>query len=298
MTNKRVALSFAFVLLLTLTLFSHFVIAQAPPVAPTASGTADEEDTQNILEGASFLSSLGLKEKWDLWLKGGDLGALGNTVKILFLLIVILLIYSSLAYAKFPESTIMQIILAVVVGLMATFLITTNELLTVLQSYKALGITLSVFLPIMILTFFTMVVSSKASPIGIFSQKIAWVIYSAYLFLKTIGIIWLMQVAKVGADGKIIWATASNKMPAYLALLLTKNTENLKQIMSSNDSLISIVLLITSIAVFVIMVLGNKIVLAWLAKERINAEVETQKQMIERSHAYDKARAESMQKGQ
>ena len=63
-------------------------------------------------------------------------------------------------------------------------MISKEEIITAMTSYTALGIALIVFFPILVLGFFTLVVASKASPMGIFIQRILWLIYSVYLFIK------------------------------------------------------------------------------------------------------------------
>src|SRR3989344_7002120 len=133
-----------------------------------------------------------IAKKLCIWESGNLSGFEGTTIKYFFLLLVILLIYSSLSYVNFPDtfsssggSSFVRFLISFIVGIIATFAITSSELLTILQSYTALGITLTLFFPIMILMFFSLVTAKKASPIGIFGQKILWLIYSVYLFIKS-----------------------------------------------------------------------------------------------------------------
>ena len=78
--------------------------------------------------------------------EGEGTGVDGATIKWLVLMLVIILIYSALGYADFPENGALRFGLAIVVGLLATILITTDELVTTLKSYTALGLTLTLFL--------------------------------------------------------------------------------------------------------------------------------------------------------
>ena len=296
MKIRKVISKFIFLLLiltLSLAIFSHFSMAADP--SPDDSQADDfvtvdsQTDVSVTVEKASNKSFIGLffKEKYDLWKLGSEnlktgkgRNAVSELLKYLSLFLVIILVYSAFAYAKFPESSILQIVLAIVVGFLATFLITSQELLTFMQSYTALGITFSVFLPIMILGFFTLVVASKGAPIGIFVQKIMWLIYSVYLFLKT-GILFIAKQYYVPGEQVVL--------PSYLGFL----KEPIKTV-PSYDSAMLVLLVIVSIAVFVIMVLGNKSVDAWLMKERREASILARKNKVAKSKAWEDINAEAM----
>lgn len=309
-------------LLLIPILATSIVYAQVDPAsseggpdlnAPTAT---NNDITISSQGGSNVFGSIGefFKGRYNLW-KGGSASLsdptqkeqVGVTLRWMLLVLVVILVYSALASANFPESTFLKLLMSVVVGFLATFLITTQELLTTIQSYTALGMTFSIFFPIMILGFFTSIVVTKGNPTGIYLQKIMWLIYSVYLFLKTLALYILTQATWDSAKGAIIipdWASYLSPIikPFYAqfsAAGKTKEavaTELLNFVKSSYDTTILYLLLIVSIAIFVICVLGNKIVVAWLAKEKMDAEVQAQKEMIGRSHAYDKVRSEEMQK--
>ncbi|MBI2629380.1 hypothetical protein HYW74_04830 [Candidatus Pacearchaeota archaeon] len=229
-------------------------------------------------------------ETWEKGLYGKD-NFDGVFIKYLLLFLVIILIYSVLAYVNFPDSfgtgssgsTFVRTLIAIIGGFLATFAITTSEIVAILQSYTALGVTLSLFFPIMILVFFTVVVATKGSPVGIFSSKIMWVIYSAYLFIKS-GITMLITNGWVPGRSAII--------------CFFLGTEGYKQAITNirPDPVVTTVMWIASIFVFVVFVMGGKVVTAWLSKEKVDAEIQAQKQMLERSHAYDKARSQEIQR--
>jgi len=212
----------------------------------------------------------------------------GPMMKYLLLFIVIILIYSALASAEFPESAPVRIILSVVVGFMATFAITTKELLTMLNSYSALGVTFAVFLPLVILGFFTMMMAKKMNPTGIFLQKIAWLIYSVYLFIKT-GMLWLMDASKVNSDSA--WVSLLSKV---FNPIIPKG-EDAEKLLTSYDKPMLFILAIVSIAVFVFMVWKNDYVNRWLTKQETESEREAYEKLSERSKAKMQVDAATMQ---
>jgi len=253
-----------------------------------------------------------IAKKLCIWESGNLSGFEGTTIKYFFLLLVILLIYSSLSYVNFPDtfsssggSSFVRFLISFIVGIIATFAITSSELLTILQSYTALGITLTLFFPIMILMFFSLVTAKKASPIGIFGQKILWLIYSVYLFIKSALLFyvnWGISKGTLKPDDKGILQFVVTQSTSS-GVTATVNTHPILQfflgnapLVSANDNTINILLLIMAIAVFVIFVLGNKYVEAWIAKEARDSELEAQKSMLERSHSYDKLRSEEMKR--
>lgn len=295
---KRV-LAFLFIAFFIVSILTVAVVTAADSSSSTGAG-------ELFGESKSWGITAWFKEKWDLWLKGGDLTATGNLLKYLALGLVILLIYSALSFVKFPQNsdgesmTFVQIIISVIVGFMVTFFITNQELFTIMQSYKAAGIALTVFFPIMILAFFTLVVASKASPMGIFLQKVIWIIYSVWLFIRTAALAIATQYVKVvdvGGNKTVELLNNADKLPTFLQPFFPSTKTELAQMLSQNDATMVVVLLIVSIAVFFIMVVSNKPVIAWLAKEKMDSEIAGAKSTISRSAAYDKMRAQQMEKG-
>jgi len=280
-------------------------------------------------QGSWFCSRMAQWEPGVDW-KNGDLGAIAIFLKYIFLVLSILLVYSALAYGKFPESAGLRIAIAIVVGFLITFMISTSEVLTAMTSYSALGITLIIFFPILILGFFTLVVASKASPMGIFLQKIMWVIYSFYLFIKAGAMLLLKYsmssagdvVSKaytVGTDGAIAYGTTiidkagtitDKTFTGNQILVYDKSNEAVSSIIqffagkdpatlnsfTQADNTILTILLIAAIAVFIIMVASNKAVSAWVTKEKIDSEIEARRATTRRSDERDKLNAESMER--
>jgi hypothetical protein len=216
------------------------------------------------------------------WIKAwetGDGAKLNEAIiKYLFLIIIVLLIYSTLSFAKFPENGAIRILLAIVVGIIAMFSIQPNELATIMRSYTAMGVALYLFLPVMVLAFFSLVVASKANPMGIFLQKIIWAIYTIYLF--------------VTAGGSLIMSSPKFYNTFIYHFFAFFGGEVAP---TANDQLILTVLFVSSIILFVIAVWQNDFVVAWMAKEKRDSEIEGQRARIARSRAYDEARSEDMQ---
>jgi hypothetical protein len=238
-----------------------------------------------------------LKEKCGLWVSGVDLStaapkdisSVGETIKWFALIMIVLLVYSALSYASFPDSAWVRIAIAVPVGFLATFFITTNELITAMQSYSALGITLTVFFPFIILGFLTMVVASKGSPMGIYLQRIMWIIFSVFLLIRT----YLLWSLKNAIDAGTITNESTN-YSIFFGIAKMKITETIVNNMSRYDSAMLFTMMVASIAALFIMA-SNKRVTDWLAKEKVDAEVQAQKLRMQRSQEYDSARAEAMQ---
>lgn len=263
---------------------------------------------------ANFVSAADIESKlpswiatnnyYKAWLNGKFDGVTPEALKLLMLGLVIVLIYSALAYVKFPESVFLRILIAAVVGILATFLLGTTEIISAMTSYSALGMALIIFLPIMILIFFTIVVSSKGTPIGIFFQKLLWLAYALFLFLKAGALLvlnWAVSSGK-GVDIKAIIGETiqvgdkTQFAHPVIRFLLGTDTTALTNMSTNSSNITLIVLIVVAVAVLIIGVFSNKVVTAWLAKEKRDAEILAQQQMLERSHAYDKARAEMIQK--
>ena len=297
---KQRGLAIFFILLLAFSILPMIVSAEEVPV------TTPSDDLYGSSGGSGFFGSIknfftssGLWNYIEIWLKGGELSAMGNFIKFMVLFLIVLLVYSALSFAGFPTkkdgtgSPVLQFIIALIVGIIATFPLTNQELVTMLTSYKALGIALTVFFPILILGFFTLVVASKANPMGIFLQKIIWVIYSVYLFIKTGALFLAMQYVKV-QNGTVVLLKPGEGMPEWLKPFLPGTKEEIAKVLSENDTTMLFILLITSIAVFVIMVLGNKYVEAWLEKEKRDADVAAAQDTAERAVRKQKLDAKAL----
>ncbi len=107
-----------------------------------------------------------------------------NIAKYLFWIILTVLIFSSLNFAKFPDSTFLQGLLAIPIGFLFTAYITPSELFTVLTAYSAAGLTLSVIIPFIVLLFFSSMLLSNEK---ISSMTVGKVIVEVSLWLLFVG---------------------------------------------------------------------------------------------------------------
>ena len=225
--------------------------------------------------------------------QGPDLGLVGEriqtftqfdteTILAWFILgLVILLIYSALSSVGFPESAGLRWPVAIIVGFIATMFISSEEIIAAMLSYQALGITLIVFFPLVILAFFTFTVASKANPFGLVLQRVAWIIYSIYLFIRT-GL-------ALGA------AYTGDRDPAsspFLGLIKRMSDFFGTGASASGDTTILMILFIVSIAIFFIFVFGNKKITEWFMKERRHADLARYKDTAERAKEARETEAE------
>ena len=231
-----------------------------------------------------------LQRMCTVWLKpqASDLGTIGELTKWFLLFLVVILIYAALAAADFPPNTLLRIIISVVVGLLATILITTEELITMLQGYTALGVTIGVALPFIIMGFFTIMVARSMSPIGIYLQKVLWVIFAGYMIIKT------FVLAGVVYGGVETPANSGFYNLFGASWLHFKVGALSAAIAKGSDTGMLIILVIASIVALFVM-LSNKLVIAWFAKENLDAAVQAKKQKIDLSDAYDTLRAQNME---
>jgi len=206
-------------------------------------------------------------------LKDDTYGSIGAIGKWLILLLIVTLIYSSFSFVEFPENTGMKILLSVIIGFLSTILISQQEVVTIIISYTALGIALVTFLPILILGFFTMVVATKAKPIGIFLQKILWILYSVYLFIKA-GFLFVAKIV-LQNNGNV------GENPIFKFFLGDANQIN--TLANNTDNTILLTLIIVSIAVWIICVWRNDFIVAWMASEKTDADSLAHKTKLNRA---------------
>ncbi len=297
--NKKSLLGFFFIsLLLASFIFSsNLVLAQEGTVGETTSsdfpllGEINPDKVKDVTTTSSSDSFTMERFKnlplVNLWLKGYDaekenLNFAGEFVKVMLLLLLTLLVYSSMSYANFMHGGI-RFVVSVIIGLLATFLISTEALLTSLTSFTALGTAIWIFLPILVLTFFTIMVSSAAAPFGILVQEILWVIYSVYTFISGIVIFSLYQ-GKTNAVAKFFndWIV----IPLY-----GKNSALLAGMTKNADPTTAVLLIVVSIVVFWIAVVKGTFLTHWLAKEKMDAEIMKFQTDVQKQSAKRKAEA-------
>lgn len=237
------------------------------------------------------------KERCALWLGGpsgmgeGDLTLVGQLIKWIILILIIMIIYSALHTIELPSNTPLQIIISIVLGFLVTFFITTNELLTLMQGFSTLGIAIAVFIPFIVLAAISVMVAKSLSPIGIYVQKILWVIYTVYLLIKTFTL-WGLMNADAGVVNNAATTNSTVQIWGFYHYPVDKATALLVQ---HADKGVLVMLVIVSLVSLAIM-LSNKVVLAWFAKEELDAAIQSEKNKISKSNAYDALRAEELDK--
>lgn len=259
--------------LITFLVLSLLSIAfiQAPPNAYTNGGstapcTADPNSIFPAFIQEGYCNTI------NVWKGTADFGAMASVAKLFLLFLVIILVFSALNSADFPESDIVKVLLSFIVGFLGTVLISNNEVISILQSYSALGITLTLFFPIIILGFLSVVVASKANPIGIYLQRIMWLIYSLYLFIR-FGFL-LLAKAVEGKTGD------SYDGVKKLIEFFIKDASKIQ-----TDNTIITILFLVSIVVFIFFVLMNKHFIKWLAEEKTEAASLAHKTKLDKAKA-------------
>ena len=116
----------------------------------------------------------------------GDLDV--NIAKYLFFGMLTLLIFSALNAAQFPKHTALQWLIAIPIAFLSTAYIAPKEVMSILTAYTALGVTLSVIVPFVIMIFFSaMLLSHGKTTIGkVMLQVFLWLLFGVVLLYKLI----------------------------------------------------------------------------------------------------------------
>ncbi len=206
----------------------------------------------------SFIAGNDFFKQWSVQGKEGVNTAF---IKILVLLLVIVLFYSIFSYVNFPESRVLQFIIALVLGVLSTLLISSEELYAALISYQALGISITLFFPIFVLSLYTFVVATRNNNgIGLLTQQILWIIFGAYLFLRSAVIVFLKWA--VASKGEIVEGGFLHTSVKFLGV----DAINITQL----DSTLMVLHLVVALAVLFIFVLGNRKVVGFLVSSQMN----------------------------
>ena len=112
------------------------------------------------------------KEWIQAYEKGEGLSSVA--LKWSFLFWIIVLVYSALNKVEFPDNTSLRWILSIAVAILFTFSINSSELISILRSYTAGGVAMLLFVPVMILGFFTFTMAVKVNVVGLVLQRILW----------------------------------------------------------------------------------------------------------------------------
>ncbi|MBP7708330.1 hypothetical protein KA107_01485 [Candidatus Pacearchaeota archaeon] len=313
--QKKIGL-YAFLFLSLLVLSSVFTSISFASAAPGDSVGFDSNSK------FSFVSALKLDERWALWTQGYDnvsnsqLGLLGETIKFLVLFIVVFIVFAALGAMDLPRNPVLRFVLAIIVGLLGTFMITTQELLTLLVSYGALSSTIVIALPLIVLLGLTVLFAQKANAAGLYASKILWAFFAVFIIIKGLILLMMFQYfyTEVTYNGTQIldvkaYPINDNASLHYaLAPFLPTNRVNgtseqqvdldrLGRIMGKSDYGTAWSLILTGLIAFFVMVLGGKWIAAWLLHERELAAIERVGSNARIADAVDQTKADIASKG-
>lgn len=227
-------------------------------------------------------------------LTSDDMNTLGVITRWMMLLLVILLIYSGMSVAKFPQNSGLRFLLSLIIGFLAVVMINNSEFITLLQSYKALGLTISILLPMIALAFITYSVSISMNSFGILLQRLAWLIYSIFLFIKIGGMLllkmWSSYVIFPSVDNVPTW------MYRVVPFIFGKEYGDMGDIVSSMDTIVMVMLLVVTVAVFMWFVIMNEKTVRWIANATQVSDLDRYKDKVERSSGKVNVDAEATKK--
>ncbi len=110
-------------------------------------------------------------------------------LKIVFLAVIVVIIFAGLVEAEFPKSKPLAFILSILVGYLATVFIASDEVVAAILSYKAFGMAIILFIPIMGLGFVTYVSVKKGKGLFIVAQRLLWLVYALFLIIYVLGLV-------------------------------------------------------------------------------------------------------------
>jgi hypothetical protein len=289
-------------LILGLFVFSIFVSsvsligAQEDKLTFDHVGDVDRNDAIDVLNNPSTFSG-----KVKSFFVESPLGYLRGTnltaqkvgiVGWLFFLLILIFIYSGLDFFKFPDSKMFQIIISAVVAFIVMGLITPEEIKTALTSYSALGITFVVIIPVIILAFFSLMVSVKAHSMGLLAQRIMWVIYSLYLFIRS-GVLVLAKFFNVTNFDFMQSAEVFNKSVMGRILLFFGSSHEAVKNASGGDPLILVINVVVSILVIVFFVFLNGEATHWIMEQARHYAEERFRDRQSRASTVEESRADA-----
>lgn len=145
--------------------------------------------TDDIVSTNSGGGSEGFVDKLFTDWSSGNLDT--NIAKYLFWIIIMLLIFSALNFAKIPNNLALQWLIAIPVSFLVTAYIAPDEIFAVLTAYTALGLTLSVVVPFVIMMLFSSMLLSvekiKGMSVGkIMIEVVLWLFFVGFLIYKLV----------------------------------------------------------------------------------------------------------------
>lgn len=126
---------------------------------------------------------------WEGTAPGVDAGVYSSSVKYMFLITVFLLLWGIFKVVNFPPGAVIRFLLSAILAYISVSFIAADELMVILQSYTALGITLTTVLPFIAIIFFSVALlgGGKAGQITVakvLAQLLLWLAYAVILIYK------------------------------------------------------------------------------------------------------------------
>jgi len=200
--------------LMAVTILAVFVFAFLLAVTNTSqqntSVTGHAADDTEFIEKLTGKKDSVIGDLFTQW-EQGNLDA--NITKYLFFFMVAGLVFGALSFAKFPKQTTFQVLIALPIAFLATAYITPDEVFTILQSYTALGITLTFLLPFIILIFVSAMLLSNEK---IKAMSLPKVILELFLWIM-FGVVLIFKMISGLLQGNIEWGL-------NIGMLLTSGT--------------------------------------------------------------------------
>jgi len=203
--NQKKVIAFVFFSLMLFSVVAGLVSAQAP-----------SDPGVSLLERLVLAVERAVGSDFSFNVQDPSSG--GIFPKILFFLLVTLIVYSVSGFLPFikkddgsDKNDFVQWGIAIIVGLLSIFFLNSEQIATVLLSYKALGITLTGIIPFIITAVISVQLHQKGH--GFFS-KILWV-----AFIVVIGWI-LLTSTEIGAFGQ--WTYGILLLLGFIMLLWEK----------------------------------------------------------------------------
>lgn len=176
----------------------------------------------------------GLQSAYTDW-QNSTLGT--ESLRLLFGVLIALLIYSVLTTSGFIESKGVVWIMSGIIAIISVAFISDAAFTGIGESYAAFGLTMTVFLPFLILLFFTFSAAKKADPTARVLQMIIWVLFAGFLIIRLFfadipaEATWYIVIPALGAIGMIIFNTMIYRglMKLYISAYAEGSEDKLKK---------------------------------------------------------------------
>lgn len=206
----------------------------------------------------------------------------GNTLdyyllKLLFFLLLFFLIYVALSYVNFPPSFPAKISIALVLPLISLFAVNQDTMMNFLFTYRAIGAIFVIFFPIVILSFLTyFIVMIGGNYFGIFIQRIIWLIYGGYLFLKGLA----SMISVFGLN-----FVFSLPVIKYLSFIKDFIIEwDLLPKFAGVDGVYATLYFLIGAGILYLFVYKNDVLKAWLARQQMKADIRASGENLEKGY--------------